>query len=83
MFWSAHADEQALLARRGMDGAIPALDGADGWSFTVSNGGGNKIDYFLQRSASYHAETDETGTTHGTITIELTNTAPPRVNRRT
>ena len=28
-------------------GAIPALDGADGWAFTVSNVGGSKIDTFL------------------------------------
>ena len=76
MFWSAHGDEQALLSRLGLDGAIPALDGADGWAVTVTNGAGNKIDSFLERRARYEASTDQTGDTTGTLRIELTNTAP-------
>ena len=35
---------------------IPPLDGADGWSFTVTNGGGNKIDSFLERAAGYDVD---------------------------
>ncbi len=77
LVWSAQPKEQALLETVGIGGNIPALDGADGWSFSVSNTGGNKIDSFLQRKAAYAATTDpKTGVTTGTVRIELTNTAP-------
>src|SRR5262249_28507283 len=69
--------EEQLLETVGIAGDMPALDGADGWSFSVSNTGGNKIDAYLQRKAGYEATTDPaTGVTTGTIRIELTNTAP-------
>ncbi len=77
LVWSAHPEEQELLETVGIAGDMPALDGADGWSFSVSNTGGNKIDAFLQRKAGYNATTDpDTGVTTGTMRIELTNTAP-------
>ena len=77
LVWSAHPEEQELLETVGIAGDMPALDGADGWSFSVSNTGGNKIDAFLQRKAGYDATTDpDTGVTTGTMRIELTNTAP-------
>ena len=77
LVWSAHPEEQELLETVGIAGDMPALDGADGWSFSVSNTGGNKIDAFLQRKAGYDATTDPaTGVTTGTMRIELTNTAP-------
>ena len=40
-------EEQELLETVGIAGDMPALDGADGWSFSVSNTGGNKIDAYL------------------------------------
>jgi hypothetical protein len=77
LLWSAAPDEQALLETVGIAGRLPALDGADGWSFSVTNTGGNKIDSFLERKASYTARTDpRTGVTTGTMRVELTNTAP-------
>jgi len=77
LVWSAHPEEQELLETVGIAGDMPALDGADGWSFSVSNTGGNKIDAYLQRKAGYHATTNpDTGVTTGTMRIELTNTAP-------
>jgi tetratricopeptide (TPR) repeat protein len=77
LVWSAHPDEQAMIDAVGISGAMPALGGADGWSFTVSNAGGGKLDTFLDRRASYTSTTDEaTGATTGTVTIELTNGAP-------
>jgi hypothetical protein len=77
LLWSAQPDEQALLETVGISGRLPVLDGADGWSFAVTNLAGNKIDSFLQRKASYSATTDpRTGVTTGTMHIELTNTAP-------
>jgi hypothetical protein len=77
LVWSAQPKEQALLETVGIGGDIPALDGADGWSVSVSNTGGNKIDSFLERKAGYAATTDpRTGVTTGTVRVELTNTAP-------
>jgi hypothetical protein len=77
LMWTANPEEQALLERVHMAGRIPPLDGADGWSVTVSNGGGNKIDSFLERRASYEPTTDPaTGETTATLRVELTNTAP-------
>ena len=77
LVWSAHADEQDLIERVDIGGAIPPLDGTDGWSFTLNNAGGSKIDSFLERSAGYIAETDPvTGVTSATWRSELTNTAP-------
>jgi len=44
---------------------------------TVSNGGGNKIDSFLERHAEFDASTDpDTGETTATLRFEVTNTAP-------
>jgi hypothetical protein len=77
LVWSAHPEEEQLLETVDIAGQMPALDGADGWSFSVSNVGGNKIDSFLQRKAGYEATTNpDTGVTTGTMRIELTNTAP-------
>jgi hypothetical protein len=77
LMWTADPEEQALLERVHMAGRIPPLDGADGWAVTVSNGGGNKIDSFLERRASYEPVTDPaSGETTATLRVELTNTAP-------
>jgi hypothetical protein len=77
LMWTANPEEQALLERVHMAGRIPPLDGADGWSVTVSNGAGNKIDSFLERRASYAPATDPaSGETTATLRVELTNTAP-------
>jgi hypothetical protein len=77
LMWSRDSQEQALLERVHMAGAIPPPDGADGWSVTVSNGGGNKIDSFLERAARYQSSTDaKTGATTATLTLVLTNNAP-------
>jgi Protein of unknown function (DUF4012) len=75
LMWSADPDEQALLEQVRMAGRIPPLDGADGWAVTVSNGAGNKIDSFLERTARYESSTDS-GQTTATLRVELTNTAP-------
>jgi Protein of unknown function (DUF4012) len=77
LMWSADPEEQALLEQVHMAGRIPPLDGADGWSFTVSNAAGNKIDSFLQRRARYDSSTDTASDeTTATLRVELTNTAP-------
>ena len=77
LVWTDEPAEQDLLRRVGLLGDIPALDGRDGWSLTVDNGGNSKIDAYLHRAASYNSTTDEaTGQTTGTLRVELTNAAP-------
>ncbi len=77
LVWSTRPEEQALLVDVGVAGEIPPLDGADGWSVTLTNGGGNKIDSFLERSASYESTNDlATGVTTATLRLRLTNGAP-------
>ena len=77
LMWTTEPAEQDLLRRVGCSASIPALDGRDGWSFTVDNAGANKIDAYLQRKASYSSSTDQaTGETTGKLRVELTNTAP-------
>lgn len=77
MMWSADPDEQAMIEQVHLAGAMPTPDGADGWAVTLTNAGGNKIDSYLDRKAGYTATTDPaTGTTSGTLRMELTNNAP-------
>lgn len=77
MVWTTDSDEQDLLRRVDLLGEIPPLDGGDGWSLAVSNGGGSKIDSFLERTATYTSSTDPAnGQTTATLRVELTNTAP-------
>ena len=77
LVWSADEEEQALLERVHLAGQIPPSAGSDGWSFTVTNGGGNKIDSFLERAAGYESTTDPvTGETTATMHVRLTNNAP-------
>ena len=77
LMWSADPEAQQLLERVGLGGAIPALDGREGWAVTVSNAAGNKIDSFLSATTSYDSSLDTTtGLTSAVIRVELTNTAP-------
>ncbi len=77
LMWTKNEDERDLLDRTGLLGAIPPLDGADGYSVAVTNGSGNKIEAFLERDFEYSSTTDPTsGETTATLQVELTNTAP-------
>ncbi|WP_162941525.1 DUF4012 domain-containing protein [Desertimonas flava] len=76
LMWSAHPREQVLLDRLAAGGAIPTPSGRNGWSVTIANAAGSKIDSFLERSASYETSTDASGVTTSTIRLVLTNTAP-------
>ena len=79
--WAADADEQAMLALVGIEGALPVLDEvlpqSDGLAVVTNNGNGNKIDSFLQRDVTYRATYDaETGLVESTLEVTLTNKAP-------
>ena len=73
---SFHPDEQALFARLGIDGAVPALDG-DYLNITASNIGANKIDQFLTKSTDDKVRFNpDTGETIATLRVLLSNSAP-------
>lgn len=77
LMWSAVPAEEAFLTQIGIDGALPALDGRDGFAVVTNNASANKIDSFLERAINYQATADETtGAVRATMTVALTNTAP-------
>lgn len=77
MAWSADPEEQELLTRVKMAGVFPELNGGDGVAVTVDNGGGNKIDAYLEMKID-HVLTNQSvdGWRESTVTVTLTNTAP-------
>jgi hypothetical protein len=74
--WSSRPREEELLARVGLSGAFPQLDGRDGVAVVVDNQGANKIDPYLEISVNY-AATHQFGTSYTSkLTVTLTNNAP-------
>lgn len=77
MAWASRDQEEQIFRRANMSGALPELGGGDGFTFALNNGGGNKIDAYLQGDASYVVTTNPaTGQVHATATLILRNTAP-------
>jgi hypothetical protein len=77
MVWSADPDVEELVEQIHLDGAMPHLDGREGWSVTFSNAGGSKIDSFLSPTIDYRSEIDpKTGHTTARLSVRLHNTAP-------
>jgi hypothetical protein len=68
MLWDSDPELQRLLEDVGLAGMIPDPAGGDGWGVTLSNAGNNEIDSFLTREVEYD---------DGTLTVRLTNGAPP------
>lgn len=73
--WARRPEEQELMRRIGMDGALPPIEGSDGLAVVTNNAGANKIDSFLQRTISYDAHVDR-GLVTSTLKITLRNNAP-------
>ena len=75
--WAARPEEEAVLARVNMTGALPSLNGGDGFTFAFNNGSGNKIDAFLEGDATYDVQLDRgRGRVSATATLTLRNEAP-------
>ncbi len=73
---SFHDEEQAFFERIDAGGAVPELLG-DSIGFVGQNYGGNKIDWFLRREATYEVEWDPgTGAVRSSLEIRLHNDAP-------
>jgi hypothetical protein len=75
LLWSAHPEEEALLAGTPVAGELPNAPGpfAD---LVLINGGGDKLDYYLQRSLKYQVMSCTPKTRTVRISFTLTNTAP-------
>jgi hypothetical protein len=72
--WSADPALQADLAQTSLAGIIPTTT-APYVGLSIVNGGGNKLDYYLDRSLTWQA-TGCGPTRKTTVTITLTNNAP-------
>ncbi|MGD9795746.1 MAG: DUF4012 domain-containing protein [Acidimicrobiia bacterium] len=74
--WAARHEEEDVLQRINMSGALPELE-SDGLAITFNNANGSKIDDLLDAQADYSVEPDETtGEATATLTLTLTNNAP-------
>ena len=74
--WSASPDDQKLIETTPLGHAVPG-DPAPYAQVIVNNLGGNKLDYYLQRGIEYAADGCGGQTRNSTVTVQLTNTAPP------
>ncbi|WP_033384999.1 DUF4012 domain-containing protein [Sporichthya polymorpha] len=74
LVWSANKDLQALIEQTELSGAVPVTD-APYVGLTIINEGGNKLDYYLDRSLTW--ERGACGEDRPvTATVRLANTAP-------
>ena len=76
LVWSADPAVQANLAQTSVAGIVPSTT-APYVGMSVVNGGGNKLDYYLDRSLTWQ-RTGCGPTRRTTVTITLTNNAPAR-----
>jgi hypothetical protein len=74
--WSSIPDEQKLLEETPLAHVIPQ-DPAPYAAVVINNLGGNKLDYYLKRHIEYTSGACDGDTRKSTVTIRLTNDAPP------
>lgn len=77
LVWTRFPDEADVLAGTSLGGTLPDTDGPF-VALVVNNGGGNKLDYYLDRSVTYHlGRCVGDGMRRSRVEITLTNTVPP------
>lgn len=74
LVWSSDPAAEAQLQQTPLGGQVPTGD-APFTGFTVTNAGGNKLDYYLDRRISY-SRSGCGATRDVTVTVTLTNNAP-------
>jgi hypothetical protein len=82
LLYSTHPDEQAVLAPQPIAGLLAPSQGPGAVTgpylmVDVNNEAGNKVDYYLQRTISWRAGSCAGATRDSTVTVALTNHAPP------
>ncbi len=75
LLWSAHPSDEALIAGTPAAGQLADAPGpfAD---LVLRNGGGNKLDYYLDRSLSYQVVSCTPQSREVRVSFTLTNSAP-------
>ncbi|MFJ6280535.1 DUF4012 domain-containing protein [Arthrobacter subterraneus] len=75
--WSAHSNEQAIIASTGMAGKVTGAE-AGGATFGAyfNDGTGAKMDFYVRRTVQLKRSCTEDGYLQYTLMITLTNTAP-------
>lgn len=76
LFWTNDLEEQDLLGRTGLLGALPELGDDGGFSVAVSNASGNKIEIFLEQTVDVRIDEDSSGNRQLIADVTLTNGAP-------
>jgi hypothetical protein len=75
LLWSRRQAEQQLIERTAFSGAIPDRPGPFVMP-VINNGGGNKLDAYLETSVDYDPGECADGVRLGTVDVTLTNIAP-------
>jgi hypothetical protein len=75
--WAADGDEQKELESLSVGGALPSSSGPFAMA-VVNNGGGNKMDAYLQVRIGYDSGPCVQDTRIGALSVRLLNTAPAR-----
>lgn len=76
LFASRHPEEQRLFETLDVDGGLPPVRD-DSLAVVTQNAGGNKIDWFLQRSVRYRVQVNpETRLLTARLDLRLVNAAP-------
>jgi hypothetical protein len=73
--WSALPREEAAISGTPLAGEIPSLR-TPFVSLSIDSGTGSKLDYYLERTLTYHAGSCSGPTRVATINVTLTNAAP-------
>jgi hypothetical protein len=76
LFWTDEAVEQDLLDRTGLLGSLPELGDDGGFSVSVTNASGSKIEIFLERTVDVRIEEDLSGNRELIADVTLTNGSP-------
>jgi hypothetical protein len=76
MFWTDRPAEQDLFERTRLLGGLPDLSADGGFSVSLNNSTGNKIEVFLDREVMFEVVTDAEGQRTLVADVTFTNNAP-------
>ena len=78
---STDPEVQAALEAAGVGGTVEAPRAGDVFGAFASNADGTKIDFYVQRSLSYHVDLGEGGGSTAEVALTAENTAPTHPER--
>src|SRR5664279_5815887 len=77
LVWSRRPAEQHTMQTTPLAGQIPSTPGPF-LGVVTQNAAGSKLDYWLRRATDYRLRRLADGSAEATLTVRVTNTAPPR-----